>query len=41
VHRHPMDHFGPFSPEHHPTVGTDASDFLRIHLATYLRVIGE
>jgi hypothetical protein len=29
-----MDHFGPFSPEHHPIVATDASDFLRAHLAT-------
>jgi hypothetical protein len=29
-----MDHFGPFSPEHQPTAATDASDFLRTHLAT-------
>jgi len=29
-----MDHFGPFSPEHHRAVATDASDFLRTHLAT-------
>jgi uncharacterized protein len=29
VRRYPMDHFGPFSPEHHPAVAADASDFLR------------
>ena len=34
VRRYPMDHFGPFSPEHHPAVAADASDFLRTHLAT-------
>jgi uncharacterized protein len=34
VKRYPMDHFGPFSPEHHPAVAADASDFLRAHLAT-------
>jgi dienelactone hydrolase len=34
VKRYPMDHFGPFSPEHHPAVAADASDFLRTHLAT-------
>jgi pimeloyl-ACP methyl ester carboxylesterase len=34
VQRYPMDHFGPFSPEHQPAVAADASDFLRIHLAT-------
>ena len=34
VKRHPMDHFGPFSPEHHPAVAADADDFLRTHLAT-------
>ena len=33
VRRYHMDHFGPFSPEHHPTVATDSSDFLRTHLA--------
>ncbi len=33
VRRYPMDHFGPFSPEHHPTVATDASGFLRTLLA--------
>jgi quorum-quenching protein AidA len=32
--RYPMDHFGPFSPEHHPAVAADASDFLRARLAT-------
>ncbi|SRR6266487_1336535 len=32
--RYPMDHFGPFSAEHQPTVATDASDFLRTHLTT-------
>jgi hypothetical protein len=26
-----MDHFGPSRPEHHDTVATDASDFLRTH----------
>jgi dienelactone hydrolase len=34
VKRYPMDHFGPFSPEHHPAVTADASEFLRTHLAT-------
>ena len=34
VKRYPMDHFGPFSPEHQSTVAADASDFLRAHLAT-------
>jgi hypothetical protein len=34
VKRYPMDHFGPFSPEHQPAVAADASDFLRTHLAT-------
>ena len=34
VKRYPMDHFGPFSPEHHPAVAADASDFLRTRLAT-------
>jgi pimeloyl-ACP methyl ester carboxylesterase len=34
VKRYPMDHFGPFSPEHQPAVTADASDFLRTHLAT-------
>jgi uncharacterized protein len=34
VRRYPMDHFGPFSPEHHPAVAADASDFLRTRLAT-------
>jgi pimeloyl-ACP methyl ester carboxylesterase len=34
VRRYPMDHFGPFSPEHQPNVATDASDFLRTRLAT-------
>ena len=29
VHHYRMDHFGPFSPEHHLTVAADASDFLR------------
>jgi pimeloyl-ACP methyl ester carboxylesterase len=29
VRRCPMDHFGPFRPEHHQAVVTDASDFLR------------
>ena len=33
VQRYPMDHFGPFSPEHHPAVATGASGFLRTHLA--------
>lgn len=32
VKRYPMDHFGPFSPEHQPAVATDATDFLRTHL---------
>ena len=31
VQRYPMDHFGPFSPDHRPLVATDASDFLRTH----------
>jgi dienelactone hydrolase len=31
VRRYPTDHFGPFSPEHHPAVAADASDFLRTH----------
>ena len=34
VQRYPMDHFGPFGPEHQPAVAADASDFLRAHLAT-------
>jgi pimeloyl-ACP methyl ester carboxylesterase len=38
--RYPMDHFGPFSPEHQPTVATDASDFLRTHLAHGHRCAG-
>jgi pimeloyl-ACP methyl ester carboxylesterase len=33
VQRYPMDHFGPFSPGHHPAVATGASGFLRTHLA--------
>ena len=33
VQRYPMDHFGPFTPEHQPAVAADASDFLRTHLA--------
>jgi pimeloyl-ACP methyl ester carboxylesterase len=33
VQRYPMDHFGPFGPEHQPAVAADASDFLRTHLA--------
>jgi hypothetical protein len=32
VQRYPMDHFGPFRPEHQLAVATDASDFLRIRL---------
>ena len=32
VRRYPMDHFGPFRPEHHPAVATDASDFLRTRI---------
>ena len=28
----PLDHFGPFRPEHQPAVATDASDFLRTRL---------
>jgi pimeloyl-ACP methyl ester carboxylesterase len=32
--RYPIDHFGPFSPEHHHAVATDACEFLRTHLAT-------
>ncbi len=32
VQRYPMDHFGPFRPEHQPAVATDASDFLRTRL---------
>jgi hypothetical protein len=31
VRRYPMDHFGPFRPEHHTAVVADASDFLRTH----------
>ena len=31
VRRYPMDHFGPFSPEHQPAVAAHASDFLRTH----------
>jgi pimeloyl-ACP methyl ester carboxylesterase len=31
VRRYPMDHFGPFSPEHPPAVAAHASDFLRTH----------
>ena len=31
VRRYPTDHFGPFSPEHHPAAAADASDFLRTH----------
>ena len=35
VQRYPMEHFGPFSPEHHSAVATGASDFLRsVHTAT-------
>lgn len=32
VQRYPMDHFGPFRPEHQPAIATDASDFLRTRL---------
>jgi len=40
--RFPIDHFGPFSLEHHPTIATDASDFLRPprDISCTLRVTG-